>query len=230
MLHSELPREGPGEPADVVWAAEIAGLPSDARILDTACGPGGDIPALRSVAPAGRIDAVDVHAPFVDVVKRTYAHDPNLTAWTGDMLDAAGPYDLIWCAGAVYFVGVEAALEAWRPALAPGGAVAFSEPVLLSDTPSPAVQDFWQGESDPCDTAGIAAQVRSAHYRTLGTRVLSPTAWEAYYQPMEARIATLRPGASDALSATLDEAALEIANYRRAAGETSYLLTVAVPD
>ena len=47
---------------------------------------------------------------------------------------------------------------------------------------------------------------------------------------MEARIATLRPGASDALSATLDEAALEIANYRRAAGETSYLLTVAVPD
>ncbi|HBB84928.1 MAG TPA: class I SAM-dependent methyltransferase, partial [Sulfitobacter sp.] len=39
-LHRDLPREGPGEPADVNWAVEQGDLPARAEIADVACGPG----------------------------------------------------------------------------------------------------------------------------------------------------------------------------------------------
>ena len=48
-----------------------------------------------------------------------------------------GPFDLIWCAGAVYFEGITECLQAWAPALKPGGAVAFSEVCWFTDTPDP---------------------------------------------------------------------------------------------
>ncbi len=59
-----------------------------------------------------------------------------------------GPFDLIWSAGALYFLGVTDGLTGWRAALAPGGAVAFSEPCFFTDTPSDAARAFWDGYPD----------------------------------------------------------------------------------
>lgn len=221
-LHADLPREGPGLPEDVAWAAALAGLADDARICDAGCGPGGDIPALLAAAPEGHVTAIDTHAAFVAQVPA----DPRVTARVGDMGAIEGPYDFIWCAGAMYFLGVTDALRLWRDALVTGGAVAFSEPCLFADTP--AARDLWEGYP-ATDEAGIAAQVAAAGYRTLGTRRLSDAAWEAYYVPMEARIAALRPGADDALNAVLDDGAAEIAAWRAVRAETGYLLSVVVP-
>lgn len=39
-LHRDLPREGPGEAADVAWALEVAGVAPGARVADAGCGPG----------------------------------------------------------------------------------------------------------------------------------------------------------------------------------------------
>ena len=64
-LHRDLPREGPGEAADVTWGAKVAGVGSEARILDAACGPGGDITALLEVAPRGHVTACDRITHFV---------------------------------------------------------------------------------------------------------------------------------------------------------------------
>ncbi|MFC6759581.1 hypothetical protein ACFQFQ_08945 [Sulfitobacter porphyrae] len=40
QLHRDLPREGPGEAADVAWATALADLAPVARVADVACGPG----------------------------------------------------------------------------------------------------------------------------------------------------------------------------------------------
>ena len=125
-LHRDLPREGPGEAADVAWAAKVAGVGSEARILDAACGPGGDITALLEVAPRGHVTACDRIAHFVAAARAAHLADPRVEVVQADMTSLAGPFDLIWCAGAVYFLGVTEALTAWRPILAPGGAIAFS--------------------------------------------------------------------------------------------------------
>lgn len=227
-VHRDLPREGPGEAADVAWAADVAGLPMDARIADVACGPGADVAAWLTAAPEGHVTAIDKTAHFVEAVRAAYGDDPRVTPVRGDMAALTGPYDLIWCAGAVYFMGVGPALTAWRAALAPGGVVAFSEPCLFADPPSAQALAFWEG--DPVDTPeGIAARIASAGYETLATRRVSDAAWDAYYVPMKLRIAMLREGADAALNAALDQAQAEAEAWASVKGETGYLLSVVRP-
>ena len=228
-LHRNLPREGPGEPADVAWAAKIAGIKTDAQMADVACGPGGDIEALLTAAPHGHVTALDKTAHFVQEARANWAHDPRTTILKADMAVIANTYDMIWCAGAVYFLGVTPALTQWRKALRKGGVIAFSEPCWFTDTPSERASALWTQYPAMTNAAGIAAQVNSAGYETLGTRKLSAAAWEAYYGPLEQRIAMLRPEADEALCDVLDEAEEEASCWRAHGDEFGYLLSVVRP-
>jgi SAM-dependent methyltransferase len=230
-LHAELPREGPGETADVAWAAEQAQTPADARVLDAACGPGGDIGALLRAAPQGHVTAIDKHAPFIAQAETRWGRNARVRLRVGDMTAPEGPFDLIWCAGAVYFLGIEHALPAWRTALAPGGVIAFSEPCHFTETPSPGAQAFWGSEATGVGTAAtIAARVSNAGFEMLDTRRLSDVAWEGYFRPIEDRISRLRPGADPRLLATLDHETAEIERWRAHREETGYLLLVVRPS
>jgi len=229
-LHADLPREGPGETADVAWAAEVAGLKPDARVLDAASGPGGDIGALLRAAPGGHVTAIDLHAPFIDAARARWGKDRRVSLEVGDMTALEGPFDLIWCAGAVYFLGISAALPAWRSKLAEGGHIAFSEPCYFTDTPSDAARAMWEGEGVTVGSEqGIRARIAEAGFETCATRRLSDIAWESYYRPLEARIAQLRPGADAALTRVLDENEAEIAAWRETRAETGYLMCVVPP-
>ncbi|MEP1766540.1 MAG: class I SAM-dependent methyltransferase [Sulfitobacter sp.] len=229
-LHRDLPREGPGEAADVAWATSLLKLPRLARIADVACGPGGDIEALLRAAPAGHITALDKTAHFVQATRDVWGDDDRVSAIRADMQAIANPYDLIWCAGAVYFMGVEKALKSWKKSLLPNGAIAFSEVCWRTDSPSDRAKNLWQaGYPAMTDEAGVSAQITAAGYEILGQRMLSDAAWEAYFTPLDARIAMLREGANDALTAVLDEAQEEAACWRAHRDEFGYLLSVVRP-
>jgi Methyltransferase domain. len=180
QLHRDLPREGPGEAADVAWATALADIAPVARVADVACGPGGDIPALLEAAPQGHVTALDKTAHFVDAARTRWQDDPRVTLLRADMAAIHNEYDLIWCAGAVYFMGVTEALTAWRRALRPGGMIAFSEVCWFTDTPSPRAAKHWQQSPAMTDAEGIAARVAAAGYETIATRRLSDAAWESY--------------------------------------------------
>lgn len=229
-LHCDLPREGPGTAQDVAWATGLLDLPARAQIADVACGPGGDIAALLSAAPLGHVTALDATAQFVQAARAAWAGDDRVTVLKADMKVIANRYDLIWCAGAVYFMGVEAALQAWRKALLPQGAIAFSEACWFTDAPSERAQALWARQYPAMqDTAGITAQITAAGYEVIGQRRLPDAAWEAYFAPLDARIAGLRPGADAALQAVLDEAEEEAACWRAHRDEYGYLLSVVAP-
>lgn len=225
-LHRDLPREGPGCAADVHWA--LALIPPPARVAEVACGPGADLVALAEALPAARIEGSDITPHFVAAAQDATARfGARVTVRQGDLREVAGPVDLIWCAGAAYVVGLEAALAAWRPALAPGGAVAVSEPVLPEGTGTVAAS-FWDG-FPVGDAASVTARICAAGFRPLHSRLVIGAAWEAYYAPMEVRIARLRPGASAELTAVLDDGAREARLWRQAPDEIAYLLTLAAP-
>ncbi|MCX7566119.1 methyltransferase domain-containing protein [Sulfitobacter sp. F26169L] len=229
-LHRDLPREGPGVAQDVAWAASRLDLPVNARIADVACGPGGDIAALLDQAPKGHVTAVDATAHFVQAARDTWRNDDRVTVLKADMKVIANLYDLIWCAGAVYFMGVEPALKSWRKSLLPEGAIAFSEACWFTDAPSRRARAHWADEKpDMTDEAGVTAQIRSAGYEILGQRRLPDAAWEAYYTPLDARIASLSEGADAALQAVLDAAQKEAACWRAHRDEYGYLLSVVRP-
>ncbi len=228
-LHRGLPREGPGEAADVAWAAQVLALAPNAEMADIACGPGADIAALLVAAPEGHVTALDKTAQFVEAARAIWADDPRATILRADMTRVMNSYDLIWCAGAVYFMGVTEALRAWRRSLKPGGAVVFSEPCWFTDSPSATAEANWAEYPAMTDADGIAAQVAAAGYDVVATRRLSDTAWENYYAPLDARIASLRPDADVDLARVLDEAESEAARWRAHRDEFGYLLTVARP-
>jgi SAM-dependent methyltransferase len=224
-LYAEVPRAGPGEPDDVRWALGLAGTPQGALILDAGCGPGGDIATLLE-HPGARVTAVDSHPGFIETIRARF---PQVTAFAGDMATAEGPFDFIWCAGALYFLGLSSGLAAFRPRLADTGAIAFSEPCHFADAPSPEAVAFWEGYPARSE-ARLRADVEGAGYRILATRRLSDAAWEAYYGPLTARADALRPGASPELLGVLAAAAAAPALWERVKAETGYLLIVAVPE
>lgn len=228
-LYQGLAREGPGEAADVAWVAELLNLAPSARICDAGCGSGGDVPALLAAAPEGHVTAMDSHAPFIEELKQRIGPEARVTARAGDMAELSGPFDLIWSAGAIYFLGVTEGLRHWRRALADDGAVAFTEPCWFVEAPSEAARAFWAEYPGITDAAGIDAKVREAGFRTLATRRVSDAAWEAYFGPLEARINMLRAGADSELTEVLNATQDEIDGWRAVKAETGYLLSVVRP-
>jgi len=226
QLHSGLPREGPGSAEDVRWALQAAGTPLRARMCDAGCGPGADAVTLAAARPAGTVHAVDRMPHFVSAARsRLSQFGARVTVQQGDMAAPGGPYDLIWSAGALYFLGVTEGLNAWGKALAPGGRVAFSEPCLLG-APSPEVTAFWEEYPEITDYDGIVVRVRKAGCRVLAQRMIVGAPWANYYDPMQARIDLLRPTANSELIAVLDEAQREIDLWRRVPGQIAYALLV----
>ena len=229
-LHSDLPREGPGTREDLDWAIRHTHIPTDARILDAGCGPGADIEGLLAHAPTGHVTAVDTHPAFVDTVKARWDGDPRVTAIAGDIRDIVGPFDFIWCAGALYFLGIEAGLPILGSKLAPGGCIAFSDLVYTTTDPDLTLRSYLEQEVPQMrSTAELLETVAKAGFSVLGHRVLSSASWEEYFTPQERRIAELRSDGDAALSAVLDEAETEIAMWRRYSDQFGYVLTVVQP-
>lgn len=225
-----LPRQGPGAPEDVHWVLDRLGLSGAIDVFDAGCGPGDDTVVLAEALPQARIRAVDTAEPFVrQAQERVAAFGPRVDVAVGGMEDAGGHYDLIWCAGALYFLGVTEGLTLWRDALKPGGRVAFSEPVALGPL-SPAARTFWEEYPAISDLAGIEARVTAAGYQVLCHRMIVGAPWARYYDPMQTRNDHLRATATDPLLLkAVAENQTEIDRWRAARDEIAYALLIVAP-
>ena len=188
-LHSDLPREGVGSDATTRALLELARPLPGNRALDIACGPGRSALVL---ADAGfRVSAVDTHEPFLARV-RAAAVDRTVTVERASMRElpyADGAFDLLWCEGAAYLMGIDAALTAWRRLLAPGGALVFTEVGWTTTSPSAAARDFWTAYPAMRDEAATVAAAEAAGYEVLATHPLPESDWwDEYYTPLEARL------------------------------------------
>ena len=228
-VHRDLPREGPGVPEDVLWALDMAGAPADARMCDAACGPGADTVTLAEARPGARIDAVDLQAHFIeDARHRCAGFGQRVSCQVADYTDLPGDYDFIWCAGAMYFKGFEAVLQAWRPRLLSGGRVAFSEPAWVSEPPSREAQAFWRSEGPLDGLPSLCKRLGEAGWQVLGQRWLIGPPWEAYYTPMQDRLNALR-ATDPAVAKAIDDAQDEIDTWRAAPDQIGYSLFVVEP-
>ncbi len=231
-LHSDLPREGPGSAADVHWALARTGIGGAVSVCDAGCGPGADLQVLATALPQARLTGIEAQAGFAETARARCARfGDRVTVAQGDMAQPGGPHDLIWCAGAMYFLGVTEGLSAWRSSLSPGGWVAFSEPVLLAGEQPPAVRAFWAQYPAITDLAGINTRIAAAGYRLRDHRLLVGAPWASYYDPLQARIAHLRGTDPDpALADALDRDAAEIALWRAAPDHIAYALLLVQPE
>lgn len=228
-LHSTLLREGPGDAESLGWVLAEARSPRDGRVLDAGCGPGADAEGLLAAVPGGQVVALDLHKPYIDELAARLGVDARLLAIPGDMMQPAGVFDLIWCAGAIYTIGVTEALRRWRAHLKPGGRVAFSEIAWRVDNPPLQARGFWESYPAMTDRDGVLARVEAAGWRVVADRWLPRAGWAAYYEPLAARIAHLRAEAVPALADVLDEHEAEVALWRAHGDSYGYLQVVAEP-
>jgi SAM-dependent methyltransferase len=241
-VHQDLPREAPGSRActrrALAVCREAAGGMAPTTVLDIGCGPGAQTLDLAEQLPAARFVAIDLHQPFLQALQsrsRLRGLSARITPVRADMsrLPArSGVWDLVWCEGAAYIVGVAAALESWRPLLRPGGVAAFTDAVWLSDSPPEAARTFWAEYADMLTLPERRRQVIGLGWEILGDFVLPPAAWwDDYYRPMLERIEGLRVTyQGDAVAmAVLEECQAEVDVFRRHGDSYGYAFFVARP-
>lgn len=231
-IHSELPREGPGDDASTARAYRmIAGLPPKPRILDIGCGPGRQSCVLATVS-GGHVTALDNHPPFLAnlaCLVRQGAFEEQVTSLEGDMFSLDFPdhsFDLLWSEGAIYILGFERGLREWQRLLEPGGALAVTEVSWLVDAPPAEAWDFWQREYPQIQTVQHNLEIIArCGYQLLGHFTLPQSAWwDQYYTPLQARVEMLRlKYAADAQALSLLDATQEEINiYRQYAHTYGY--------
>ncbi len=201
-LHNGLPRQSPGSDASTLKALDIVKgrLPDAPLISDFGCGPGSSAIALARALPSARIIAFDLYPPFAEeTAKRAAAAGvgQRIDAKVGDMTAPPvepGSLDLIWCEGAIYFLGVENGLTAWRRHLRPGGLIVFNEPAwMIPEAKRPKdLKACWAEYPGMMDEAGVLAAIDAAGFDLID-RFPLPDAdwWDAYYRPMEQSLTPL---------------------------------------
>lgn len=226
----DTPRQGPGSGADVSWAVALADIPENARICDAGCGPGDDTLALRALRPGASVLGIDGVEQFVEQARARAGDTPGVRFELGDMAQLPrhpmAPFDMVWCAGALYFLGLDVGVRTFADALVPGGVLAFSEPAFFTDTPTEAARTFWEGYPTRAEE-DVAQAVSDAGLTVLGQRRVLDAAWEAYYTPLEMRAKALRDAATPAVRAACDQAIEEARQWRALRDQTGYTLIVA---
>jgi ubiquinone/menaquinone biosynthesis C-methylase UbiE len=232
-IHRGLPQEGPGcEESTLQALSLLAGVPAWPRILDVGCGPGRQTLTLARHT-GGHVLAVDTHQPYLDQVAQRASREglaERITTRNCSMTEMDSPdqsFDLIWSEGAIYIMGFEKGLQAWKRFLKPKGSLAVTELSWLTNAPPGEAKQFFDETYPVMKTVAQNLEtIRSAGYVSSPHFVLPPSAWwDNYYTPMEARVAELRKqyaGNAAALK-DLDAEQREIDVYRRYSDAYGYV-------
>lgn len=200
IFNCELPRQGPGDTASTLKAlALVPSVGPTTRILDIGCGTGPQT-VLLSRHSGARIVAVDTHEAFITTLTeqaRTLGLADRIEARVVDMrhLDyAPGSFDLIWCEGAVYIMGFEAALREWRKLLSRGGHLVVSEVCWTRPDPPPECAAFWAQEYPAiCEVPAMLRTIERCEYETVDHFTLPRSSWwDDFYRPLQRSVTTFR--------------------------------------
>ncbi len=232
-----LPRQGIGDSESTRKALALcSGLPDKPSVLDIGCGPGMQTMVLAECS-SGSITAIDNFDEYLEELRervekaslsdRVKVKNADMTA-----LDfSERTFDLIWCEGAIYNMGVPEALKSWRPLLRDQGYVAFSELVWVDEHPSGEVAEYF-GNEYPAMTSieRIKDVIRENGYESGGDFTLPDSAWwDDYYTPLESKFPSLKhkyEGDEEALGViAMSEAEIDI--RRRFAHSYGYHFFVA---
>jgi trans-aconitate methyltransferase len=238
-VYGTLPRAGPGGDRHTMRALGLVPGPTPRTVLDLGCGPGAQTLCLARALPEARILALDVIAEMVAEAQRRITDaglEGRVEARPGDMAEPPvppGSQDLIWCEGAIYFMGVAEALRTWRHLLSAEGTVVFTEPVWLTEAPPLEVCEWWSSEYPAItDDAGLRSRIAGAGYRTVDCFALPASAWwDEYYEPMQGHVEELRTRLPDDAAAVdvVQSAETEIDMFQRFADHYSYAFYIVQP-
>lgn len=237
-LHRNQPRLGPGGDAEARLAMALAGLNRGRplKIADVGCGTGAGSLLLAKELTA-EITAVDFLPAFLDVLQaradeQSLADRITTLQASMDVLPFADDqFDVIWSEGAIYNMGFEAGIAAWRPFLKRGGMLVVSEITWLGARRPEAIQTYWQTNYPEIDLASAKmAQLERHGFSPVGYLTLPPHCWlDNYYRPVQRGFDAFleRNGRSPQAEAVVAAVQEEITLYETHGAHYSYGVYVA---
>lgn len=193
-LHRSNFRQGPGGKVETKQALMLAGLDksSPLKIADIGCGTGASTLQLAKELDAD-ITAVDCLPEFLEELqiraKEQGVVDKITTlSYSMDALPFADEeFDVIWSEGAIYNMGFEAGILAWKRFLKPGGILIVSEITWLTADRPAELQSYWDAEYPQVDVASVKIGILERHgYIPKGYFYLPKSCWiDNYYRPMQ---------------------------------------------
>ena len=199
-LHEGLDRLGPGDDRSTLRALRLCReLPPKPDILDIGCGTGPQTLTLAKNSD-GVITATDLVTELLScVTKRVVASglQSRVRTRAADMNSlpfADGEFDLLWSEGAVYIIGFDAGIAAWRRLLKPGGYLVVSELSWFRPDPPDELTDFWAQEYPGMRSVlANAAAAEAMGWEVIATFQLPDASWtDGYYAPLRERLTEFR--------------------------------------
>ena len=222
-LHLGGERQGPGGGKETRTAIELSGLKgaTELKIADIGCGTGASTLVLAEELDAD-IQAIDLMPEFLarldeNAQRMGVSHRISTVAASMESLPFAdASLDAIWSEGAIYNLGFEAGVSAWRRLLKPNGVLAVSELTWLTDQRPAELQAHWEAEYAEVDTAANKMAVLERQgFSPLGYFPLPEHCWlDNYYRPLQQRFSAFlerhdnSPAAQEIIAAEENEIVL----------------------
>lgn len=237
-LHRSNLRQGPGGEVETKKALMLAGLDKSRplKIADIGCGTGASAIQLAQELDA-EISAVDFLPEFLEVLQtRAKEHGvadkiTTLCCSMNTLPFADEEFDVIWSEGAIYNMGFEAGVSAWKRFLKPGGKLIVSEITWLTAERPSELQSYWNSEYPEIDVASAKISILERHrYGPEGYFYLPKNCWtDNYYHPIQKALPTFlkRNGVSDAAREIANSEKAEFALYEKYGDYYSYGVYIA---
>jgi ubiquinone/menaquinone biosynthesis C-methylase UbiE len=232
-LHKDGERQGPGSDAATRKALSLIGFSEtdSLQVADIGCGTGAQTLVLAE-HPGMQITAVDLFPEFLEILEerareKGVADHITTRAQSMEALGfSEGELDLIWSEGAIYNIGFEEGIRAWKRFLKPGGFLAVSEISWITGTRPAAIESHWNAEYPQIATVSRKiALLEKNGYLPWAHFILPPACWtETYYNPMKSRFRAFleRNGGSEPARRIVEGEEKEIALYEQYGAYYSY--------
>jgi len=224
-----LKRWGPGSESETLKA--LSSIPiSPTNVLEIGSGKGLATLVLANNLSA-KITSVDNEQSALDSLKQAVEDEgfaeivEPICASMTDLPFENKSFDLIWSEASAYIMGVENALTEWKSLLKDNGVMVFSDLVLLNQTPSEAVKEFWDKEYPDIQTVETRRkQITTAGYEIISDFRFSQSSWDNYYLPLKRRVEELMPTMKDSIA--LKDIASEVEFYLNHNSEYGYQMFI----
>jgi SAM-dependent methyltransferase len=221
-LHRDGERQGPGGTDATRLSITLSGV-SEARglrIADIGCGTGASSLVLARHLNA-HVTAADFIPAFIERLNITAEQEgigkkvTTLTALMDALPFEERSFDAIWSEGAIYNMGFENGVQAWRRFLKPAGILAVSELTWLTGERLLELEEHWIDEYPEVATASAKLAILEANdFSPVGYFPLTEHCWlDNYYRPMQRCFTDFlsRHAHSEAASAMVETEEKEIA-------------------